>query len=158
MEESAMETQVLLARPNVRSTKPPTLSHHPVRVFLLSDCRLLREAFVRVFKADSRVLLVGAKSFSTATATEVTESACEVLLTDHPNINALETKIVDQILDKLAVQIVILEHEAKIGDVLSSILKANEEGQNVKHLRQFRAIDEEARGKRGSRQRLHSGV
>lgn len=118
-----MQTQAPFRRPAVRPTKSTMLSHVPVRVFLLSDCKILRETLVRVFNADFRIALVAAQEFSATTVAEIAESACNVLLIDPVHISAFDTKILDLLRCQLfPPQIVTLEREAGIDDVLSSIL------------------------------------
>jgi DNA-binding NarL/FixJ family response regulator len=99
------------------------IPHSPVRVFLLSDCRLLREGFARVLRDYPAISLVGARELLAVTAAEITESACDVLLIDPINISAFDARILDNLQGKSHdLQIVTIEWELGIIDCVSSIL------------------------------------
>jgi DNA-binding NarL/FixJ family response regulator len=118
-----MRAQRLLTRSAAETAKSRTIPYSPVRVFLLSDCRLLRDAFARMLKNDPRILLIGAQGFSDTTAAEIIESGCDVLLMDPVNIRAFDTQILDAVQATLSnLQVLIIELQATISDVLSAII------------------------------------
>ena len=96
--------------------------HSPVRVFLLSDRRLLREPLARVLKNHADILLVGAEEFSAAVAAEFTGSACDVLLVDPINLSAFDAHILAKLSGRFSnLRVLTIEVEAGIADVISSI-------------------------------------
>jgi DNA-binding NarL/FixJ family response regulator len=54
----------------------------PIRIFLLSESRLLREAFAHTFHREPDLLLVGDCSQLTEALARIAQSPCDVLLTD----------------------------------------------------------------------------
>src|SRR6266516_528082 len=56
--------------------------HIPIRVFLLSDHRLLRDALARSLGSQADISLVGAQESSLSITAEMIESTCDVLLVD----------------------------------------------------------------------------
>jgi len=103
----------------IRSIRP---RHIPIRVFLLSNHRLLRDALARILQNQSDFLLVGAQESFAAMPSEIIESACEVLLVDPVNIGPLDRQILNQLQNALSnVKIVPIDMEGRIGDVISAI-------------------------------------
>jgi DNA-binding NarL/FixJ family response regulator len=118
-----MRARALLTRSETKTATPTIVSHSPVRVFLLSDCRLLREAFARMLKNDCRISLIGAQEFSETTATVLIESGCDVLLMDPVNISAFDTQTLDRVQATLShLQVLIIELQVTLSDVLSAII------------------------------------
>lgn len=118
-----MQAQTVLTMPVAGADKSVPIPHSPVRVLLLSDCRLLREAFARALKDFAGISLVGAQELSAATAPEIIAAGCDVLLMDPVNINKFDNSILDQLQGRIFdFQILFIELEARISDVLSSIL------------------------------------
>lgn len=86
-----MRAQTLLPiRVATRTRSGISTPHSPVRVFLLSDHRLLRETLARVRRNHAGILLVGAAGFSAAIVVLVTASACDVLLVAPLIVGAFE--------------------------------------------------------------------
>jgi DNA-binding NarL/FixJ family response regulator len=99
--------------------------HSPVRVLLLSDHRLLRDALARALKSQADISLVGAHESSNGITGEIIESTCDVLLLDPVN-NALDTQVLDRLQEKFTdLRIVMLDMEAKVTDVISAILSGS---------------------------------
>lgn len=119
-----MHTQTLLAMPVGEANKSVPIPHRPVRVFLLSDCRLLREAFARVLKDYAGISLVGAQEFSAVTAAEIIAAGCNMLLIDPVNVSKFDSQILDDLQGRIFdFQILFIQLEARISEILSSILK-----------------------------------
>ena len=101
--------------------------HFPIRVFLLSDHRLLRDALARASKSRADISLVGAQESSLGISAEIIESACDVLLVDPVNTSALNTEFLGHLQDTLSnLRIVMIDMEAKIADVISAILAGSQ--------------------------------
>jgi len=116
-----MQVQTLLT-PVSRATESRMGPYFPIRVFLLSDCELLREGFTRALKNHTQIALVGARQISATTPADIVESACDVLLMD-PVITAFDTRTLDTLKAIFFdFKIVIIDLQAGIPDVLSSIL------------------------------------
>jgi hypothetical protein len=97
--------------------------HIPIRVFLLSDHRLLRDALARSLGSQANISLVGAQESSLSITAEMIESTCDVLLVDP----VITTELDSYVLDRLQVafsdlRVVMIDREAKIADVISAIL------------------------------------
>lgn len=119
-----MQAQTLLPIEPATTAGSVTLTRHsPVRVFLLSDRRLLREALARALKNHGDILLVGAEEFSAAIAMESIVPACDVLLVDPISISAFNAQTLDLPNVRFCnLRIVTIEMEVGISDVISSIL------------------------------------
>jgi len=129
-----MQAQTLLTRSAAGADKSRMGQYFPVRVFLLSDCRLLREAFGRALKNHGEIVLVGAQPFSAATPAHIIESACDVLLMDPVNISAFDARILDALKAIFSeVRIVIIDRESRISDVFSSVLTVTHSGDGFVH-------------------------
>jgi len=99
--------------------------HTPVRVLLLSDHRLLRDALARALKSQADISLVGAHESSLGITPEVIDSTCDVLLLDPVN-NALDTQVLDHLQDRFTkLRIVMIDMGAKVADVISAILSGS---------------------------------
>src|SRR5256884_866575 len=64
--------------------------HLPIRVFLLSDHRLLRGALARTLKNRADISLVSAQESSLNITAEIVESTCDVLLVGPVNTRSEE--------------------------------------------------------------------
>ena len=104
-----------------------------IRVFLLSDHQLLREALARILGHQANILFVGAQESSADASAEIIESDCDVLLVDPVNISAVDGQILDKLRCGLTnLKIVTIEREAKITDLISAIrLAVQAEGRFV---------------------------
>lgn len=113
-------------QPAGAATRSIMTSHIPIRVFLLSDHRFLREALARALKNQADISLVGAQEYSLNITAEIVKSTCDVLLVDPVNSSALDSQILDHLQNALPnLGIVIIEMESKFVDVLSGILSAS---------------------------------
>lgn len=119
-----METQTQWpTQPVTRTRSIMTTPHIPIRVFLLSDHRLLRDALARTLKNQAEISLVGAQECSRNTIAEVIESGCDVLLVDPVNTSAFDSQVLDQLQDAFShLKIVMIEMEAKSADIIAAIL------------------------------------
>jgi DNA-binding NarL/FixJ family response regulator len=99
--------------------------HTPIRVLLVSDHRLLRDALARALKNQADISLVGAHESSLGITPEIIESACDVLLLDPVN-NALDTQVLDHLQDRFTnLRIVMIDMEARVADVISAVLSGS---------------------------------
>jgi DNA-binding NarL/FixJ family response regulator len=97
--------------------------HVPVRVFLLSDHRLLRDALTRSLGSQADISLVGSQESSFSITSEMIESTCDVLLVDPVSIAGLDTYVLDRLQEVFSdLRVVMIDREAKIADVISAIL------------------------------------
>lgn len=121
-----METEVLSPiQPATRTRSAVTTPHTPVRVLLLSDHRLLRDALGRALKSQADISLVGVHESSLGITSEIIESTCDVLLLDPVN-NALDTQVLDHLPDRFTkLRIVMIDMDAKVEDVISAILSGS---------------------------------
>ena len=118
-----METEVLSPiQPATRTRSAVMTPHTPVRVLLLSDHRLLRDALGRALKSQADISLVGAHESSNGITDEIIESTYDVLLLDPLN-NSLDAQVLDHLQEKFTnLRIVMIDMEAKVADVISAIL------------------------------------
>lgn len=121
-----METEALSAIQTATGTRSAVMTQHtPVRVLLLSDHRLLRDALSRALKSQADISLVGAQESSNGIIGEITESTCDVLLLDPVN-NALDTQALDHLPDRFSnLRIVMIDMDAQVADVISAILSSS---------------------------------
>ena len=121
-----METEALSAiQPATRTRSAVMTPHAPVRVLLLSDHRLLRDALTRALKSQADISVVGAHESSNGITGEIIESTYDVLLLDPVN-NALDTQVLDHLQEKFRnLRIVMIDMEAKVADVISAILSGS---------------------------------
>ena len=121
-----METEVLsLVQPATRTRSAVITAHTPVRVLLVSDHRLLRDALAGALKSQADISLVGAHESSLGITAEMIDSTCDVLLLDPVN-NALDTQVLDHLQEGFSnLRIVMIDREAKIADVISAILSGS---------------------------------
>ena len=108
--------------------------HIPIRVFLLSDHRLLRDALARSLGSQANISLVGAQESSLSITAEMIESTCDVLLVDP----VITTELDSYVLDRLQVafsdlRVVMIDREAKIADVISAILPGSRPSKHLSH-------------------------
>jgi len=108
--------------------------HIPVRVFLWSDHRLLRDVLARTLKNQAEISLVGAQESSPNTIAEIIESSCDVLLVDPVNTRAFDSQALDQLQDAFShLKIVMIEMEAKSADIIAAILSGSRILQDLGH-------------------------
>lgn len=106
----------------------------PIRVFLLSDHRLLRETLARSLGSRADISLVGAQESSFSITAEMIESTCDVLLVDPVNITKLDTYVLDLLQDAFSeLRVVMIDREAKIADVISAILPVSWPSKHLTH-------------------------
>ena len=118
-----MQTQTLLPIEPATRARSVLTPHSPIRVFFLSDRRLLREPLARVLNNHADILLVGAEEFSAAISLESIGSACDVLLVDPLSTSAVDALTRDMPNVRFSnLKIVAIEMEAGISDIISSIL------------------------------------
>ncbi len=122
-----MQGQTPLPIQHVAATKSITMTPHiPIRVFLLSDHRLLRDALARALKGQADISLVGTQESSLNTVADIIASTCDVLLVDPVNRSTLNPEFPDHLQDALSnLRIIMIDMEAKIADVISAILSAS---------------------------------
>jgi DNA-binding NarL/FixJ family response regulator len=97
--------------------------HVPVRVFLLSDHRLLCDALARSLESQADISLVGSQESSFSITSEMIESTCDVLLVDPVCIAGLDTYVLDRLQEAFSdLRVVMIDREAKIADLISAIL------------------------------------
>ncbi|HKV61730.1 MAG TPA: hypothetical protein VJO16_07450 [Candidatus Acidoferrum sp.] len=95
----------------------------PIRVFLLSEHRLLRDALARSLRSQADISLVGAPESSLSITAEMIESTCDVLLVDPVNTTELDAYVLHFLQDAFPdLRVVMIDREAKIADVISAIL------------------------------------
>ncbi len=108
--------------------------HIPIRVFLLSDHRLLRDALARSLGSQADISLVGAQESSLSITAEMIESTCDVLLVDPVNTTELDTYVLDRVQDAFSdLRVVMIDREAKIADVISAILPGSRPSKHLSH-------------------------
>ena len=130
-----MEGQTLLPiEPTTTTRSITTPPHIPIRVFLLSDHRLLREALARALKNQVDISLVGAQASSRNVTSEIIKSACDVLLVDPVNTSAFDSQVLDQLQSAFSdLRVVRIEMEAKIAEVISAILSGSSSYRDLGH-------------------------
>jgi DNA-binding NarL/FixJ family response regulator len=121
-----METEVLSpVQSATRSRSAVITPRTPVRVLLVSDHRLLRDALARALKSQADISLVGAHESSRGITPEMIDSTCDVLLLDPVN-SVVDTQVLDHLEDRFSsLRIVMIDREAKIADVISAILSGS---------------------------------
>jgi hypothetical protein len=108
--------------------------HIPIRVFLLSDHRLLRDALARSVGSQADISLVRAQESSLSITAEMIESTCDVLLVDPVNTTELDTYVLDRVQDAFSdLRVVMIDREAKIADVISAILPGSRPSKHLSH-------------------------
>ena len=106
----------------------------PIRVFLLSDHRLLRDALARSLGSQADISLVRAQESSLSITAEMIESTCDVLLVDPVNTTELDTYVLDRVQDAFSdLRVVMVDREAKIADVISAILPGSRPSKHLSH-------------------------
>lgn len=119
-----MQAQTLLPIAPATTARSAMLTpRSPVRVFLVSDRRLLRGPLARVLKNHADILLIGAEEFSADIAWESIASACDVLLVDPVRTSAVDAHTFDMTNVRFSeLRVVTIKTEAAISDIISSIL------------------------------------
>jgi hypothetical protein len=108
--------------------------HIPIRVFLLSDHRLLRDALARSLGSQADISLVGTQESSLSITAEKIESTCDVLLVDPVNPTELDTYVLDRLQVAFSdLRVVMIDREAKIADVISAILPGSRPSKHLSH-------------------------
>ena len=122
-----MEAQAPLPiQPATTTRSVVRTAHLPIRVFLLSDHQLLRDALALTLKNQEEISLVGAQESSRSITAEIIESTCGVLLVDPVNTSALDTHDLDHLQDRFPnLRIVMINMEAKIADIISAIFSGS---------------------------------
>jgi len=106
----------------------------PIRVFLLSDHRLLRDALARSLGSQADISLVRAQESSLSITAEMIESTCDVLLVDPVNTTELDTYVLDRVQDAFSdLRVVMIDREAKIADLISAILPGSRPSKHLSH-------------------------
>jgi DNA-binding NarL/FixJ family response regulator len=84
--------------------------HTPIRVFLLSGSRLLREVVAHVLRKTADILVIGARPYSVDAPVEIVESRCDVLLADSDSMLTLDSQIHDNLRSSLSqLRVVVIE-------------------------------------------------
>ena len=97
-----------------------------LRVFVLSNMRLLREALARVLKNHEGISFVRAEEFSLAAFAEIVDSAYDVLLVDPLNKGILYSSILHQLPNALPhLRIISIDMEANVDGLLAEIFAAS---------------------------------
>lgn len=105
-----------------------TNPHLPIRVFLLSDHRLLRGALARALRSRADISLVSAQESSLNITADIVESTCDVLLVGPLNTRAFDNQVFDQLQNAISnLRIVMIEMEATVADVVSAILSGSQD-------------------------------
>jgi DNA-binding NarL/FixJ family response regulator len=108
--------------------------HVPIRVFLLSDHRLLRDALARSLGSQADISLVGAQESSLSITAEMIGSTCDVLLVDPVNTTELDTHVLDRLRDAFSdLRVVMIDREAKIADVITAVLPGSRPSKNLSY-------------------------
>ena len=108
--------------------------HIPIRVFLLSDHRLLRDALARSLGSQANISLVGAQESSVSITPEMIESTCDVLLVDPVNTTELDTYVLERLQVAFSdLRVIMIDREAKIADVISAILPGSRPSKRLSH-------------------------
>jgi len=92
-----------------------------IRVFLLIENRLLREALVRLFRKRSEFLVVGQNEQAEVTACDVIDSKCDVLVIASFNAIWLPTDFSLENMGQLGVRIVLIGMDADEEQFLSTV-------------------------------------
>jgi len=94
----------------------------PIRVFLLSDHGLLRDALARSLRSQADISLVGTQESSLSITAEMIESTCDVLLVDPVNTTELDTHVLNRLQGAFSdLRVVMIDRKAKIADLISAI-------------------------------------
>ena len=115
---------VLPSQPTSTNRSKMMNPHPPIRVFVLSDHRLLRGALARGLKNRADISLVGAQESTLNITAEIAASTCDVLLVGPVNTRAFDNHVFDQLQH---LRIVKIEMEATFADVLSAILAGSQD-------------------------------
>ena len=107
-----------------RTTRSASITPRvPIRLFLLSDHRVLREALARFLKSQPGVRLVASRESSLNSIAEIANSTCDVLLVDPVNASTLNILLFDHLEHGLSnLRIVMIDMDASVADVTSTIL------------------------------------
>jgi len=109
-------------RKSPRPAESASTRHFPVRVFLLSGFRLLRDMIVRLLKKQPDILSIGAQESSALAVAEMMASSFDVLLADPAEIKELvEPSLDDLRRSSPDFTIVLIDMDAGVADLLSSI-------------------------------------
>jgi DNA-binding NarL/FixJ family response regulator len=86
--------------------------HEPIRVFLLIENRLLREALVRLFRKRPDVTVVGESGQASLAAQEIVDSNCDVLVVASLQASWLPANFALGSLGRLGIKIVLIGVDA----------------------------------------------
>jgi hypothetical protein len=118
----------------------------PIRVFLLSDHRLLREALTRSLGSQADISLVGAQESSFSITAEMIESTCDVLLVDPVSITGLETYVLGRLQEAFSgLRVVMIDREVKIADIISAILPVSRPSSHLSHAQPTRQAEDDGK-------------
>jgi hypothetical protein len=107
--------------------------HIPIRVFLLSDHRLLRDALARSIGSHADISLVGAQESSLSITAEMIEST-NVLLVDPANTMEFDAYVLDRLQVAFSnLRVIMIDREAKFVDVISAILPGSRPSKHPSH-------------------------
>ena len=100
-----------------------------VRVFVLSDRRLLRDSLARVLRSQAAISYVRAERYSLSAIAEIIDSAYDILLTDPSNRVVLYSSILHQLPNALPhLKVISIDMEADIDELLCEITSSNSGG------------------------------
>lgn len=120
-----METDAQLPIQAATTTRSAVMTPPiPMRVLLLSDHRLMRDALARALRSRADISLVGAHESSLGITAEIIESTCDVLLLDPVN-NRLDTRVLDRLHDTSSLRIVMIDMDARMAEVISAVLSGS---------------------------------
>ena len=121
-----MAQTLLPMQPATTTRSITTCPHIPIRVFLLSDHRLLREVLARALKNEADISLVGAQESSLNITSQIIKSTCDVLLVDRVNTSAFDCQTLDQLQSAFSnLRVVMFEMEETIAEVISTVLSGS---------------------------------
>ena len=92
-----------------------TIAHEPIRVFLLIENRLLREALDRLFRKRSDLAVVGQSGQTDLTIQDLQDSKCDVLVVGSFQANWLPADFTLEYLGQLGLKVVLIgmDHDEK---------------------------------------------
>jgi DNA-binding NarL/FixJ family response regulator len=92
-----------------------------IRVFLLIENRLLREALFRLFHKRSEILIVGQDGQADAEACRLPDTPCDVLVIDSCKVNWLAANIVAESGWQAALRVILIGMESDEGQFMSAV-------------------------------------
>jgi DNA-binding NarL/FixJ family response regulator len=93
-----------------------------VRVFILAENRLLREALARILNKKSDIRVVGASAFTPDIVQQITGTAPQVLLSDSATVALSELRLVSEVRSAMpGLKVVMVGMEAEPGTFLKAV-------------------------------------